>query len=609
MSSVQVIKENSLGINRGLYGDTFYNSLTSSQITTLLAESAAVMVDTEAYNAKNEGKAWRYIGQESSMPKAQGTWRLLGSKNTRVVPVKSSRFVLPHPFIYGVAENMKQINDGFTNGSGLAHGGLIHKGVNYLAFAGQLVGVDRKGNAIMRKLTERDATAAYGTICYLMVDLPYELDAGDTVIESVMSFQTAHNDTGGGTTGATQFMSYNNKTRGTDKFYRSSSSSPSDIQAWKDWADSADVDTVPIGAATGTLSNGVLSADLQVGWKSQGLIAWVPEDTVSAFCAGDSKNQGQDNGNTGNTDPDIDIYGANGEAGHIWENVNNVGMQTEKGGDINSLSKYRRGELSVFCTVGDFDYLENDLGVAGSAITKENTCVAAYTALFQGFKQYVQKQFDVWVCRTVSPNVTSSDFLTTLSGQAPQGATVRRRINGAIRRGIPGNDGYIEGHNGVTPSPDACIFAVLPQSRKINTGTLTLSLVAATTDDAGYLLGTASASIFNRDDNFLKGVLEGIATASASPPNNMKFLIEYISATAIKIWLRGTKDNPIPYPSSSPTNWINGTLPLVVTLSTNPLYIGADHNCDASGTTYIHLAPEGEEANSRLNRQLGLPRI
>jgi len=502
---------------------------------------------------------------------------------------------------------MKQINDGYTNGSGMAHGGLIHNGVNHLAFAGQLVGLDKRGNPVMRKLTDRDATAAYGKICYLMVELPYEIEAGDTAVESVMSFQNPHNDTGGGTTGSGQFMSYNNKTRGTDKFYRSSSSSPADIQAWKDWADSADVDAVPVGAATGTLSNGVVSADLQIGWKAQGLIAWVPEDIDSVFDAGDSKNMGQDNGNTGNTDPDIDIYGANGEGTHIWAHVSNVGIQTEKGGDIVSLNNYQRGELSVFCTIGCFSYLENDLGVAGSAITKENTCCAAYKTLFQNFKQFVRKPFNVWACRTVSPNVQSGDYLTSLSGQNPQGATARRRINGYIRRGGPGNDIYVEGHNGVAPSPDACIFKVLPQSRVINTGTLTLSSVAATTDDAAYILGTLSGSsgAFARDDNFLKNVLKGMATAGATPPTDMKFLMEYISATTIKIWLRGTKDNPLPYPST----WINGALPLAVTLSANPLYVGADHFCDSSGTTYIHLSPEGEDENAAYNRSRGLPHI
>lgn len=52
MPSVQVIKENSLGINRGLYGQTFNNPLNSSQISTLTAEGAAVSVETEA--AQNE---------------------------------------------------------------------------------------------------------------------------------------------------------------------------------------------------------------------------------------------------------------------------------------------------------------------------------------------------------------------------------------------------------------------------------------------------------------------------------------------------------------------------------------------------------------------------
>lgn len=566
---------------------------------TLTSEGWDVRITDDKY-------AWRYIGQESSMPKAQGTWRLLGSKNTRIVNVATNKILFPHPFLYGVKENMKKINDGYTNGNGLVHGSVIHKGVAYPTYKAIFDGLDKNRNAIMRKVNERDSTADYGKICYLIAELPYTIEAGDSYVESVMCYQNAHNDTGGGTTGANQFMVSQNKTRGKDKFYRSSSSSQADIDAWKAWADSPDLDAVPQNAFTTTL-NGVTTADLQIGWKAQGAIAWVLADTPSPFCAGDSKNHGQDNGGSANSDPDVNIYGANGEAAKIWENVCNVGMQTEKGGDITDVSHYQRGELSAFCNIGDFDYVENDLGVAGSAITKENTCVAAYTSIFQGFKQFLVKSFDVWVCRTVSPNVSSSDYLTSISGQSPSGATVRRRINGAIRRGIPGNDGYIEGHNGVTPSPDACIFKILPQSRVINTGTLTLSSVAADTDNAAYILGTLSGSSgqFNRDDNFLKDVLKGIATASAIPPTDMKFLMEYISSTTIKIWLRGSKDNPLPYPSS----WINGTLPLAVTLSTNPLYIGADHYCDSSGTTYIHLAPEGEEANAMLNHQLGLPRI
>lgn len=597
MSSIQVIKENSLGINRGLYGASFGNSLTSSVINTLLSEGAAVSVGTDAYNAEDEYNAWRYVGQESSLPKAAGTWRLLGCKNERVVPYRTNRFILPQAFIFGVGENMKAINEGATNGSGLVHGSIIHKGVAYPTYAAKLLGVDKNQNAIMQTLTDRDAIGAYGGWCYLIVELPYYVEAGDTIYESLMCFQTAHNDTGPGAFGATQFMSYNNKTRGADKFYRHNASDATTIQAWKDWADSADLAAVPTGANGG--------ADQQIGWKSHGLIAWVDAAEWSVFDTGDSRDHGQDSGGSSNTDPDIDLYGANGESSHVYQNVGNVAIQTEKGADINDVSKFQRAIAAIFCNIGSMGYGINDLSVAGSAITKENTCVAAYAALLETIKSFIPKTLDVWICKTIAPSVVTSDYLTSLSGQAPQVVIPMRRINGAIRRGLVGNDGYIECHNSVSPSPDAGIYKVLPQSRVINTGTLTLSSVAATTDDAAYILGTASASIFNRDDNFLKGVLKGIATASAIPPTDLKFLIEYISATTIKLWLRGSKDNPVPYP----TSWINGSLPLAVTLSANPLYIGADHYCDAAGTSYIHKSPEGEDADTEYNRSRGLPRL
>ncbi len=55
MPSVQVINENSLGIPRGLYGQTFNNPLTASEISTLIAQGAAVNVSTEATQNEFEG--------------------------------------------------------------------------------------------------------------------------------------------------------------------------------------------------------------------------------------------------------------------------------------------------------------------------------------------------------------------------------------------------------------------------------------------------------------------------------------------------------------------------------------------------------------------------
>ncbi|MDT7849925.1 hypothetical protein Q9292_09905 [Methylophilus sp. VKM B-3414] len=547
--------------------------------------------------------AWRVIGQESSMPKAAGTWRLLGSKNTRVMTHRLNKVLFSHSFQFGVGESMKAVNAGTTNGNGLVHASLIHNGVAYPTYVAKLVGVDDNGNAIMEKVNLRDATADYGSACYLIAELPYFLEPGDSYVESVMCYQNAHNDSGAGATLAGQFMNYTNKTRGKDKFYRHNSTDPVVIEAWKTWADSADLDAVPTGAVTVTI-NGVVTADQPIGWKAHSVIGWVDASTVSVFSAGDSREHGQDNGATSTTDPGLDIYGNNGEASHIFRNICNVGIQTEKAGDITDASKFKRSEFSVFCNVGLFGYGINDLNQAGSAITKENTSVSTYKQLVDAIKSYV-KPFNVWLCKTISPSVTSSNYLIDIAGQSPQVATAIRRINGAIRRGLVGNDGYVEVHNAVAPSPDACIYKVLPQSRMVNTGTLTLSSVAATTDDAAYILATASSNIFNRDDNFLKGVIKGIATGSAIPATDLKFLMEYISAAQVKVWLRGTKDNPVPYP----TSWINGSLPLVVTLSANPLYIGADHYCDSSNTGYIHLSPEGEEQVTIANRQLDLPRI
>lgn len=57
MSSIQVIKGNSLGINRGLYGATFGNALSAGNITTLIAEGAAVNVGTEAPDLSGGGSS------------------------------------------------------------------------------------------------------------------------------------------------------------------------------------------------------------------------------------------------------------------------------------------------------------------------------------------------------------------------------------------------------------------------------------------------------------------------------------------------------------------------------------------------------------------------
>lgn len=48
MPSVQIIKENSLGLNRGLYGSKFGNALNTTQVNTLIAEGSAVNVGTDA---------------------------------------------------------------------------------------------------------------------------------------------------------------------------------------------------------------------------------------------------------------------------------------------------------------------------------------------------------------------------------------------------------------------------------------------------------------------------------------------------------------------------------------------------------------------------------
>jgi hypothetical protein len=95
MSSIQVIKENSLGINRGLYGATFLNSLNTSQISTLIAEGAAVTVGTDAPDLDGgDGAGSSVISRGTTfwITDSRGRWAITDTTNSDTIGANYSYF-------------------------------------------------------------------------------------------------------------------------------------------------------------------------------------------------------------------------------------------------------------------------------------------------------------------------------------------------------------------------------------------------------------------------------------------------------------------------------------------------------------------------------------
>lgn len=588
MSSIQVIKENSLGINRGLYGATFGNSLTPGQISTLLSEQAAVSVGTDARDIDNKmfgpvAKHWGPATGKSNLPKVAGTFNyLFGDCENILVNGANGKIRATAALIHGVGENMRAINNGFTNGFGDFKAAVIVNGVSY---PGVVVDTLDKDYAVLTAANmvngnPRIGRCSYGDVLTFEFDINGQyLPPGSAVRYKLTGVQTAHNDNGGGTFGVNQFMSYNAQNKSNDVFVRNtngSSVTPANWQAWLDAVDTVDPTTTLPGGTTG-----------QVGIRFFNLYT---ETTNPTFAVpGDSKEHGQDDGSTSNYDPGLDIYGLNGETANILGyqyGIANLGMQTEKGSDITDISKYGgRAKLAKMCTNGVWGYFYNDIGLGG-AWAEETNVLAAAQSVFNTVTALIP-HIKNWIMKTITPSVTSGDYLTSYSAQNPiYNPRITNILNGAMRRGLFGNAGFIDAEFCVTPAQGSGLIEIPSNTVVVNSGTGSITVNAASGTTPATTILNASTAPFKREHNNMHIVIPGVGSSGGV----LRAQMQYIDASNARLIIRRSGDAPLAIPQS----FLNSASPMALTFSTNNLYIGAEDLIETSGSSYIHFGRRGE---------------
>lgn len=536
---------------------------------------------------------WGPATGKSALPKAAGIGKYFyGDVSTVLVNGATGKMRGTLALCYGVGENMKAINSGATNGYGDAKASLIIDGV---AYPGIVVDTLDKDYAVLTSANAVGGDPRIGR-CPFGDVLTFEFDFGSKYIPpgsmvryKLVCAETPHNDSGGGTIGAGQYIFYSAQNKSKDVFARATTLTAPQLASWYAAVDTVATDTVTElpGATIG-----------QVGIRFFNLFAETTNPTIAV--PGDSKEHGQDDGTTVNYDTGLDIYGLNGETSNILGydyGIANLGMQTEKASDITDASKYScRKKLGSMCTNGVWGYFYNDIG-QGGAWGEETNVLATAKAVYDTITSTYFPHIKSWIMKTISPSVTSSDYLTSLTGQTPiYSSRITNILNGGMRRGLFGNAGFIDAEAAVTPNLGSGIIEVPSNAVVINTGTGTITVNAASgTTPATTILNT-SASVFKREHNGMNIVIPGMGASAGV----LRAQMQYIDGTNARLIIRRSMDAPLAIPAS----FLNSASPMAITFSANNLYIGAEDLIETSGSSYIHFGRKGEVLIGRRAREI-----